>query len=135
MIVRGTTPYHYFVLPISSADISEIYITYMQNGQFLFEKDKDEITLMDVDLSDNASMGDENEESEYEVYCQASVHLTQEDTLKFKFFPAAEKNIAWIQIRVLDTEGEAYAAEPVRERVYGILKNGVIPGEQNVISG
>lgn len=135
MIVRGTTPYHYFVLPISSADISEIYITYMQNGQFLFEKDKDEITLRDVDLSDNASMGDENEESEYEVYCQASVHLTQEDTLKFKFFPAAEKNIAWIQIRVLDTEGEAYAAEPVRERVYGILKNGVIPDEQNVISG
>lgn len=135
MIVRGTTPYHYFVLPISSADISEIYITYMQNGQFLFEKDKDEITLRDVDLSDNASMGDENEESEYEVYCQASVHLTQEDTLKFKFFPAAEKNIAWIQIRVLDTEGEAYAAEPVRERVYGILKNGVIPSEQNVISG
>lgn len=135
MIVRGTTPYHYFVLPISSADISEIYITYMQNGQFLFEKDKDEITLRDVDLSDNASMGDENEESEYEVYCQASVHLTQEDTLKFKFFPAAEKNIAWIQIRVLDTEGEAYAAEPVRERVYGVLKNGVIPSEQNVISG
>ena len=135
MIVRGTTPYHYFVLPISSADISEIYITYMQNGQFLFEKDKDEITLRDVDLSDNASMGDENEEFEYEVYCQASVHLTQEDTLKFKFFPAAEKNIAWIQIRVLDTEGEAYAAEPVRERVYGILKNGVIPSEQNVISG
>ena len=135
MIVRGTTPYHYFVLPISSADISEIYITYMQNGQFLFEKDKDEITLKDVDLSDNASMGDENEESEYEVYCQASVHLTQEDTLKFKFFPAAEKNIAWIQIRVLDTEGEAYAAEPVRERVYGILKNGVIPSEQSVISG
>lgn len=135
MIVRGTTPYHYFVLPISSADISEIYITYMQNGQFLFEKDKDEITLRDVDLSDNASMGDENEESEYEVYCQASVHLTQEDTLKFKFFPAAEKNIAWIQIRVLDTEGEAYAAEPVRERVYGVLKNGVIPSRQNVISG
>lgn len=135
MIVRGTTPYHYFVLPISSVSISEIYITYMQNGRILFEKDTSDVTLQDVDLSDNASMGDENEESEGEVYCQASVHLTQEDTLKFKFFPAAEKNIAWIQIRVLDTDGEAYAAEPVRERIYGVLKNGVIPSGQNAISG
>ena len=58
-----------------------------------------------------------------------TIHLTQEDTLKFHFYPAAEKNVAVVQIRVLTTEGEAYASEPIHERIFGILKDGVIGNE------
>ena len=58
--------------------------------------------------------------------CQATIHLTQEDTLSFKFYPAAEKNITAIQIRILDSNGEAYASEVIHERIYGVLKEGII---------
>ena len=61
---------------------------------------------------------------------QITLHLTQEDTLKFKFFPAARKNIAVIQLRILDKNGEAYASDPVNERIFGILKDGVISSNE-----
>ena len=129
MITRGTTPYHNFILPLSSSDIDKIYVTYFQNGEILFERDNSTIELRDVDLTDNASVTDYDDDEVLEAYCQASIHLTQEETLSLKFYPAAEKNILWIQIRVLTTDGEAYASEPLRERIYGVFKNTVI-GEE-----
>ena len=68
-------------------------------------------------------------EEEIENYSQVVAHLSQEDTLAFTFYPAAEKNIAVIQVRVLTTDGEAYASLPVRERIFGVLKDGVIGGD------
>lgn len=131
MIVRGTTPYHSFVLPLQVEDISYLYITYLQNGEVILDKNlsSGEIIVENVvDELENASMENlENEEAEH--YCQATVHLTQEDTLKFTFYPAAIKNIAVIQLRILGVNGEAYASEPVRERIFGVLKDGVIPEE------
>ena len=58
---------------------------------------------------------------------QLTVHLTQEDTLKFHFYPAAKKNIAVIQIRLLTLDDEAFASMPINERVFGVLHDGVIP--------
>ena len=135
MLYRGTTPYHSFILPLPKNKVEEIYITYWQNGQVILEKNKSEITLLNVD--DNGFMIDTNvgddidsnndfDESEENSECLATVHLSQEDTLKFKFYPAAEKNITAIQIRVLDTDGEAYDSEVIHERIYGVLKEGVI---------
>lgn len=125
MIVRGTTPYHTFVLPMASDSIDSVYVTYLQNGDVILEKTADDITIQDIDDEfENASVEDTDEEME--VSCELSIHLTQEDTLKFTFYPAAEKNIAVIQIRVLDTDGEAYASDPIRERIFGVLKEGVI---------
>ena len=139
MLFRGTTPYHTFLLPMASADIDTIYITYSQNGQIIVEKSNADITLVDVeqDLTEfitDTNTGDSFSSNDlYQVdeesYCNATVHLTQEDTLGFKFYPAAEKNIAVIQIRVLGTNGEAYASDPIRERIYGVIKDGVIPTE------
>lgn len=145
MITRGTTPYHSFVLPLTTQDIQEIYITYMQNGEVVLEKTGAEVELVDINLElENSTIGDSNkgdsfasndlapegeeQEQEIETYCQATVHLSQEDTLKFTFYPAAEKNIAVIQIRLVDGNGEAFASEPVRERIFGVLKEGVIGG-------
>lgn len=145
MITRGTTPYHSFVLPLSSEQIETLYITYLQNGQVVLDKGLEEIELHDLLLDTDDSFitdtnkGDslpENNESQDEnehviqPYSEATVHLTQEDTLAFKFWPAAEKNIAVIQVRAVTTDGEAYASEPFHERIFGVLKDGVIGGEE-----
>lgn len=141
MINRGTTPYHSFVLPIATDDIDQIYITYMQNGEVVVERSKEEIELIPVNIEtqnsevidtnkgDEFSSNDSEQEEEEIMYTQATVHLTQEETLGFIFYPAAEKNIALIQIRIVDVNEEAYASEPIKERIYGVLKEGVIGGE------
>lgn len=131
MITRGTTPYHSFVLPLKTEDISEVYITYLQNREIILDKvlsESEAIEIIDIDDEyENASMNEPLED--FVPSCELTIHLTQEDTLKFHFYPAAEKNIAVIQIRVLTTEGEAYASEPIHERIFGILKDGVIGNE------
>ena len=128
MITRGTTPYHSFVLPLKTEDISEVYITYLQNMEVILDKTISDVTIIDIDDEyENASMNEPLED--FVPSCELTIHLTQEDTLKFHFYPAAEKNIAVIQIRVLTTEGEAYASEPIHERIFGILKDGVIGNE------
>ena len=135
MIIRGTTPYHSFILPALVANISKIYISYCQNEDVIFEREypnvqDSNITLSNLlDLYENASMGEDLDIEYTEEYlnsCQLTVHLSQEDTLKFHFYPAAEKNIAVIQIRLLTSDGEAYASDPIHERIFGVLKDGVI---------
>ena len=128
MIIRGTTPYHNFILPILVKDIKAIYVTYLQNGQVILDKTGEDVTITDlIDLFENASMEELPEEERNS--CQLTVHLTQEDTLKFHFYPAAKKNIAVIQIRILTTDDEAFASMPINERIFGVLHDGIIPDE------
>ena len=128
MIIRGTTPYHNFILPILAKDIKAIYVTYLQNGQVVLDKTGEDVTITDlVDLFENASMEELPEEERNSS--QLTVHLTQEDTLKFHFYPAAKKNIAVIQIRILTMDDEAFASMPINERIFGVLHDGVIPDE------
>ena len=83
-------------------------------------------------MLENASM---EQLSEEEKRCsQLTIHLTQEETLRFHFYPAAKKNIAVIHIRVLTVDGEAYASEPVRERIFGTRREGVIGQEEEGIN-
>ncbi len=129
MLTRGTTPYHNFTLPMKSEDIAELYVTYFQNGAVVLEKSltDDGVTLEDVaDDYENAEMEEVELSEEQLNSSQLTVHLTQDDTLKFTFYPAAKRNIAVIQIRILDTSGEAYASLPVKERIFGVLKDGEI---------
>lgn len=130
MIIRGTTPYHNFILPVLAKDIKAVYVTYLQNEQVILDKSKDEITITDlIDLYENASVEELTEEEKNS--CQLTIHLSQEDTLKFDFFPAARKNIAVIQIRLLTTDDEAFASDPIRERIFGVLHEGVITDGEN----
>lgn len=129
MIIRGTTPYHSFILPLTVEHIDTIWVTYCQNDDVIFERtnkepdDRMEIVNL-LDLYENASMEQLTEEEQ--TYSQLTLHLTQEETLGFTFYPAAKKNIAVIQIRILTTEGEAYASEPVKERIFGVRHEGII---------
>jgi len=124
MIVRGTTPYHSFIIPLEPEKISALYVTYLQNNEVVLDKSITDVTIESVEEKlENASM---EEPEEFVISSQITLHLTQEDTLAFHFYPAAEKNIAVIQIRLLTSEGEAYASDPVQERIFGVLKDGVI---------
>ena len=133
MIIRGTTPYHNFIIPILAEDIKAIYVTYLQNNEVILDKsllegdESEDNAFVIANLRDleNASMEQLTEE-EYNS-CQLTLHLSQEDTLKFHFYPAAKKNIAVIQIRILTTDDEAFASMPINERIFGVLHDGVIP--------
>ena len=137
MIIRGTTPYHSFILPILADEIDTIWITYCQNEDIIFERsnlEEDEnMEIIDlVDLYENASVEELTDE---EKQCsQLTLHLLQEETLGFHFYPAAKKNIATIWIRILATDGESYASEPIKERIFGIRHEGVIGNEGDNIN-
>ena len=95
MIVRGTTPYHTFIVPMQAESIDEVYITYLQNNEVILDKSITDVIIEDIELeTENAEIDDTElteEEPEVVSTSQITLHLTQEDTLKFKFFPAAEK--------------------------------------------
>ena len=38
MIIRGTTPYHSFMLPLLAENIQTVYVTYLQNDEVILEK-------------------------------------------------------------------------------------------------
>lgn len=131
MIIRGTTPYHNFILPILVEDIKAIYVTYLQNNEVILDKTlvdgEDDFVITNLQDLENASMEELTEEERKS--CQLTLHLTQEDTLAFHFYPAAKKNIAVIQIRILTMDDEAFASMPINERIFGVLHDGVIPDE------
>ena len=141
MIIRGTTPYHRFILPLSAEDIETIYITYSQNNEVILDKSNitDEFEIEDIveetekSLEEANELDESEEQEEVEVLSssQLTLHLTQEDTLKFHFYPAARKNVAVIQIRILKTDGEAIVSMPINERIFGALHDGVISSEEN----
>lgn len=124
MITRGTTPYHRFIIPLLKEEINTIYITYLQNGEVIVEKELEDMEIENlVELID----GDiEDLTEEEKLSCRVTLHLSQEDTLKFHFYPAANKNITVIQIRVKDIDGEAYSSDPIHQRIMGVLKEGEI---------
>lgn len=143
MIVRGTTPYHSFIIPLAPEQIQNIYISYSQNGKLILNKEKADIEIMPIVTEETEVEETEVEETEVEESEEepeeepeeeiksslVGLHLSQEDTLGFKFYPAAEKNIAVIQLRILDMDNEAYASEPITERISGVIKDGIIDGE------
>lgn len=139
-ITRGTTPTFDFVVPFSSSDIATLFVTFYQNGEVIVEKGLGDVTITDVNIeadkpitdmegTDSISTNDAEVTPEEGSFADVSVKLTQEDTLSFTFHPAAEKNIIVTQIRVLDSNEEAYASDPISLRLYGVLKDGVIGGE------
>ena len=106
---RGTTPVHTFLVPFAPSDIANIYLTYSQNDETIVEKSLDGLEIKEVEDEENTAL--------------VVAHLTQANTLAF------EVGVTFIQIRIYDRHGEAFASQQVRERVQEILKDGVIGGQ------
>ena len=134
IFVRNTAP----TIPTVEAICDGFGITLSQffcdeNGEELVCKNKDDVTIHDIqEILDNASIDEDISRflmSKVDVAdesCLLSVHLTQEETSSFTFHKAEEKNIALVQIRVLNTKGDAFVSRPIRIRVYGSINEGVI---------
>lgn len=99
-IIRGTTPTNYFDVDLDLTEADVIYITYEQNDEVVFEKQKSDITITPERLS---------------------VELTQEDTLQLD-----DEYDVKIQIRARLSDGTAVASNIVKTNVSRVLKDGVI---------
>ena len=144
-ITRGTTPTLNFILPFSY-DVDDIKLTFMQNGEIIKQYGKSDMTITPIlTETENSDIVDENYgdefssndydaeysepgEDENEVYCNCSIVMSQEDTLSFDFYPAAEKNIAISQFKILIGD-EVYVSDPVNFRIYGDLDGNIIGGK------
>lgn len=84
-MIRGTTPTHYFDIPIGKGGIKNIKVTYKQDDRIVVEKGID-----DVEIIDN----------------QVKVTLSQQETLRF--MPGIK---AKVNIRVLSVSGKTLGNE------------------------
>ena len=102
MIYRGSTPTHTFVFPFELKNITNMYITYRQNGKNIVQKSfETDFESFAADL--------ENKE--------VSIALSQEDTLAFSCGEKYTDNIVEIQIRVLLDSGSVIISDPTHDRV------------------
>lgn len=99
---RGTTPTIWVSLPFDLEEIEEIWLTVSQRSREILTKSKE-----DMHVEDDVR--------------RVSWKLTQKETLRLE-----EGCKALIQVRVLTTNGEAFATNEARVPVDGILKEGVI---------
>ncbi len=107
-VIRATTPTHYFTIESDPGLFKRILITYMQNGEIVLEKEKDDISVT------------EETEDEKTVYV-LSYRLTQEETRRFSMdFPV------FVQIRALTFDGAAPASNIVKIDVETVLNDEVL---------
>lgn len=98
-IRRGTTPTHYFDLPVEAGRITLLSLAYAQRGEVKIEKHLNDVVLADM---------------------RGSCKLKESDTLKLVDGIDVE-----IQLRV-GTANDRYASDVVEEPVEKILKDGML---------
>lgn len=99
-MIRGTTPYFGFSLPLPYDQIDAGFITFSQNGTVVLDRENDTWIVEDR---------------------KASIHLTQEETLSFNADAAVE-----IQLAIKTTDGEVMRSNIKRTTAERILKNEAI---------
>lgn len=99
-MIRGTTPTLEFELPFEVSSLKSAYITLSQSDQVIVNKDLSECTLDTNTLK---------------------IKLTQKDTLAFTTDDPIQ-----IQIRVLDTHGNALASEIWTDYAEDVLYEGIM---------
>lgn len=114
MITRGTTLVQQFALPFEPDKISELTLTYVQQGEKILVKDKNQIF---VNKKTNIM----------------KVPLSQKDTLSFHPCNGSDDpdaSLVLMQIRILLSDGSAVVSNIMVERLYDILVNEAIEEEE-----
>ena len=116
MITRGSTVTQSFALPFDVDQISEIFVTYVQSGKLILEKNKEDVF---INKKENI----------------LKVFLSQDDTLLFhsdtKPFDIDE-SIVLIQIRALLKDNSSIVSNIMRARLYDVLKDGKIENDETI---
>lgn len=97
-MIRATTPIHTFLFDEDPEQYAKILITYSQNNINVLEKEKEDLTIEQIEGDFSCHRG---------AY-RAWYRLTQEETKKFR---AGAGKPVYVQVRVLTEAGEALASE------------------------
>ena len=100
IVSRGTTPTHTFRTSIDLTGAAVLFITYMQAGKTILEKDLSDCTITSQDVT---------------------VTLTQKESLRFK-----ENGLVRMQIRGKFPDGSAVKSCIMEATADELLKEGVI---------
>lgn len=100
---RGTTPTNIFTVPFEVVNPQAVQLTYKQKD-IAIERQMDD---MQIDVADGKTT--------------LTVTLTQEETLKLSARPA------YIQCRIVMSDGEAVASNILMVNVGDVLDGGVLP--------
>ena len=88
-MIIGTTPHHTFKVPFKFDESPQaIQITYRQYGEIVLQRQLDTIEIEEVE--DGSTL---------------TIHLTQEETFKFRH------GIALVFIRIVTADGEAHGSD------------------------
>lgn len=132
MIRRYATPDEYFILPFAANAITKISATYLQNEDKKIEKNKSEIQIYDMDHVDDIPLSKKSRDKLDHIitgraqFSIAAIHLSQEETAEFTFHKAEEKNIALIQLHIVDLKERSFVSRPIRVRVRGSINDEVL---------
>lgn len=99
-MIRGTTPTHIFTLPFDAGQISQLRLTYSQDGTTVFEKNETEVTKAGTQL-------------EYT--------LTQTESLAF-----TEQKSVEIQLKIKTIDGAVVASKIMRTNASTVLNEEVL---------
>lgn len=97
---RGTTPTNTITVDLDLRGMT-VYVTYTQGREVLFEKTNADITINETALI---------------------VPLTQADTLRL----SSRAKVVYVQVRAIDSEGNAVASNVMTTTAEAILKDGEI---------
>lgn len=110
MIQRGNTIFKAIPIPEFDSEIVSLYVTFSQYGKKVLEK-----TLDDVDFD---TLGTINN--------NVLIHLTQEDSLKFKYTGIPAKDMVKVHLRIRTEDEEAYSSQILVEQVGETINEEVI---------
>ena len=111
-MIRATTPKHIFTFETNPSEFKRILITYVQNGNVIFEIEKDGLTFEEVTNAFGDTIG-----------YAAWFRMSQEDTKKFS---ANSGKMVSVQVRVLTSADEALASEKKSFSVQDVLNDEVL---------
>lgn len=100
-MIRATTPTHVFTFPsgMSTADMSEILLTYSQGGKPVIEKNKSDLTIQPN---------------------KVSIRLTQEEVNMF------DAGVVQIQMRAKNMSGDVMASQIFKVKVKQVLNEEIL---------
>lgn len=109
-MIRGASHLHKFYISLDIETLQGIEVTYAQNGHNVLIKTEADMDYNSVDEC-------------------ITLHLSQEDTLKFApvGIPATVKDsLITIQFKFFDVHGDVFVSQPIRERLYDVLHDEVM---------
>lgn len=107
---RATTPIHSFLFDEDPSEYAQILITYSQGNIIVLEKNKEDLTIEQIDGDFSCHRG---------AY-RAWYRLSQEETKRFR--GGVGKPVC-VQVRVLTEDGEALASERRQIQLQDVLND------------